>query len=51
MTDLVHALTVTALFVLGIGWAAKLSLEADFMDVAGLLCTAFALGYLARGAV
>jgi len=47
MTDLVHIFTVCVLLTLAIGWAAKMSIEAEIMDIAGLFCTALALGFLA----
>lgn len=47
MSDLAHIITVCILLTLAIGWAAKISIEAEIMDVAGLFCTALALGYLA----
>jgi hypothetical protein len=47
MSDLVQIISVCTLLVLAIGWASKLSVECEIMDVAGLFCTALALGYLA----
>lgn len=47
MPEIVHIITVCVLLTLAIGWAAKVSIESEIMDVAGLFCTALALGYLA----
>ena len=47
MTDLVYIFTVCILLGLAIGWGAKMSVESEIMDVAGLFCAALALGYLA----
>ena len=47
MTEIVHIITVCILLTLATGWGAKMSVECEIMDVAGLFCTALALGYLA----
>ena len=47
MNTLVVSVSVATLITLAIGWAAKLVVECEVMDVLGLVASCLALGYLA----
>ncbi len=47
MSNLVTAVVVSTLSTLVIGWAVKLVVDCELMDVLGLVASCLALGYLA----